>query len=359
MRASQGSAPAADEPEAAAPVPGWDAAYDWQGTVDKRENPVVVNPLRGAVATANSNWLPEGYPEGYPHHITYDWAEPQRQARVEQLFVDSSQMQSVQTMLDGQADRYSGGMVALRDTILRLLPQGVRIDEELIRGLAGWDGRMTADSPFPLIITAWHRHLGETVLRDDLGEDYGSIPPANLDRLMEILRDAGARNWCDNIATSEAEDCGDAIFAAGQAMLAELKADYGDDWHRWRWGTAHETVHEHRPFSRVGALSGFFTIRAEMDGGRYTLLRNSTDFAGKMPYAGVHGSALRTVYDFADLEKSLYMISTGQSGNVFSPHYRDLNALWARLDYVTIPTEPAAYRAAAAGTFTLTPGTAQ
>ena len=138
--------------------------------------------------------------------------------------------------------------------------------------------------------------------------------------------------------------------------LKELEAAYGTDWRKWRWGDAHKTLHEHRPFTRVGALSRFFTIRQEMDGGKYTLLRNSNDFSKDEPYAGVHGSALRTVYDFADLEKSQFIISTGQSGNVMSPHYDDLAAKWARLEYLPMVTQPEVYGRDVSGRFILKPG---
>ena len=44
------------------------------------------------------------------------------------------------------------------------------------------------------------------------------------------------------------------------------------------------------------------------------------------------------LFDFADLETSRYMHSTGQSGNVFSPWYSNLAGRWARVEYITIPT---------------------
>ena len=91
-------------------------------------------------------------------------------------------------------------------------------------------------------------------------------------------------------------------------------------------------------------------------GGTYTLLRNSNDFSKDEPYAGVHGSALRAVYDFADLEKSQFIISTGQSGNVMSPHYDDLAEKWAKLEYVPMVTRLEDYGRSVSGRFILKPG---
>ena len=335
-----------------APVPGWIDFYDWQGYLDPAQLPTRFNPSEGAVATANSNWLPEGY----RNHITYDWAEAFRQHRVEELFVTSSEKQSLETMKKAQADRYSPGLVAFRDEAFRLIPQGVRLNEELQQALQQWDGMMDVNSPFPLILTAWHRNLQARMLRDDLQEDFGLVERGSLTRMLTMLRSTGARNWCNDVVTPPNESCGDVLFAAVGDALKELEAGYGADWRKWRWGDAHKTLHEHRPFSRVGALSRFFTIRKEMDGGTYTLLRNSNDFSKDEPYAGVHGSALRAVYDFADLEKSQFIISTGQSGNVMSPHYDDLAEKWAKLEYVPMVTRPEDYGRSVSGRFILKPG---
>ena len=51
---------------------------------------------------------------------------------------------------------------------------------------------------------------------------------------------------------------------------------------------------------------------------------------GATPYASDHAAGYRMVVDFADLESSLYIISTGQSGHFLSPHYDDLSQIWRR-----------------------------
>ncbi|MCB1423299.1 MAG: penicillin acylase family protein [Nitratireductor sp.] len=335
-----------------APVPGWIDFYDWQGYLEPTQLPTRLNPAEGAVATANSNWLPEDY----QNHITYDWAEAFRQQRVEDLFVTSTEKQSLETMKAAQADRYSPALVAFRNEAFRLIPQGVRLNEELQQALQQWDGMMDAGSPFPLILTAWHKNLQGRMLKDDLQDDFGLVEKGSLTRMLTMLRSTGARNWCNDVITPANETCGDILFASITDTLQELETAYGADWRKWRWGEAHKTLHEHRPFSRVGALSRFFTIRKEMDGGKYTLLRNSNDFSKEEPYAGVHGSALRAVYDFADLEKSQFIISTGQSGNVMSPHYDDLAEIWARLEYVPMVTRPEDYGRNVSGRFILKTG---
>lgn len=334
-----------------APVPGWVEFYDWEGYRPFLSLPFDINPPSGAFATANANWLPADY----NRLITHDWVEDFRQRRVEELFVDDGRKHSLATMVAGQADMISRAMLRFRDEALAALPQGVRLNEEIMTALAAWDGRMDKDRPEPLLMTAWHRNLQRLMLGDDLGADFELVQSGNITRMLNMLTSTGARNWCDRTPTPAIETCGEILFQAMADTLAELERRYGDNWREWRWGRAHRTWHAHRPFSEVDMLAGMFTIRAEMSGGKYTLWRNSNDFSGERPYAGVHGSQLRAIYDLADLDRSRYMISTGQSGNFLSPHYRDLVDDWAEMDYLTIPTDPAAYRERAAGVFTLSP----
>jgi penicillin amidase len=47
-----------------------------------------------------------------------------------------------------------------------------------------------------------------------------------------------------------------------------------------------------------------------------------------MPFARTHAGGFRGLYDLADPEKSRFMIATGESGHIFSPHYGDLAPLW-------------------------------
>ena len=79
--------------------------------------------------------------------------------------------------------------------------------------------------------------------------------------------------------------------------------------------------------------------------------------ASGRPYAAIHGAGYRGVYDLGSPDASRYVISTGESGNLFSPHYDDLLRLWARGGTVTIPTEPTAIAASSVHRLTLQPPT--
>ena len=67
-----------------APVPGWDATYDWKGYLKFEDIPRVDDPNVAAIGTANARMVDPDY----PHHLTYDWDAPFRQQRVKELIFD-------------------------------------------------------------------------------------------------------------------------------------------------------------------------------------------------------------------------------------------------------------------------------
>ena len=123
----------------------------------------------------------------------------------------------------------------------------------------------------------------------------------------------------------------------------------------WRWGDAHVAINVHRPLGNFPIIGGLFNREIEMDGGAFTIFRADYSFASKRPYAAVHGAGYRAIYDLGDPDRSVYIISTGESGNVFSDHYDDLMKLWAAGEYITIPTTPSAVAAATKHTLLLQP----
>src|SRR3989338_6657665 len=105
----------------------------------------------------------------------------------------------------------------------------------------------------------------------------------------------------------------------------------------------------------VPVLRYFVNIRQSTSGGDTTLMRGRTKGTGANPYLNVHGGGYRGVYDFADPDSSVFILSTGQSGHPLSRHYDDLGELWRRGEYIPMSLDPELARAAAVGITVLTP----
>ncbi len=110
-----------------------------------------------------------------------------------------------------------------------------------------------------------------------------------------------------------------------------------------------------RPVLAFAGIGRFFNVVEPSRGGSYTLDRGKADLGEEAPYANRHASSYRAIYDLADLDRSLYIHTTGQSGNPFSPFYRSLAERWAKVEYIEIATKRAEIDKAAIGMWKLTP----
>jgi len=318
------------------PAPGWEARYDWAGWVPADETPREFDPARGFIATANQRVTPPGY----PHYITNDWAAPYRQQRIEQV-LQSRPKHTADDMAALHADIQSLAVPVILPWLLQARPQHALAAAAQVQ-LQGFDGTMAADKAAPLIFWAWVRQLTQGVFEDDLG-------PALWQRLaggrsfrdaLEGVLDRNDASWCDDRRTPAVETCATQSDAALGRALDELQARFGSDAAQWRWGDAHIARSEHRPFSRVKALSRFFELRTPVGGDTYTV---NVSRVGLKPdattgelYLDEHGPSLRAIYDLGDPRQSRVMHSTGQSGIVWSPLYRSWVQPWATVGYLPL-----------------------
>jgi penicillin G amidase len=174
--------------------------------------------------------------------------------------------------------------------------------------------------------------------------------------LLRLLEgQATARDWCDDRTTPQHETCDAVVGAALTAALSDLAKRYGEDRATWRWGRAHVAFGRHAALGELPLIGPLFNIEIESAGGNFTLNRGMVDFRTSRPFASRHAASYRAIYDLADLDHSLYMHSTGQSGNPLAPSYRAFVQRWARVEYIEIATARAAIARAAVGTWRLTP----
>jgi penicillin amidase len=313
-----------------APAPGWLAKYDWGGFIPYEELPRAHNPADGTLMTANHRITPRGY----PHYITSEWQPPYRANRISEL-LGALPKHSI-----GSFARIQGDVVSL--PVRELLPRLAKVTPKSDAGrralalLNQWDGAMVDDRPEPLIVSAWWREFSRAIYADELGEAFRTNWLTRAQFVINVLNDKDKQaRWCDNVRTKAAENCDELLAATLDAALADLRKRYGEDMAAWRWGAAHYARHEHRPFGRVSWLAPFFDITVPTGGDAYTVnvARNRLEDPVR-PYANTHAASLRAIYDLSNLENSLYIHSAGQSGNVFSPHYRSFTQAWAKIEYI-------------------------
>jgi penicillin amidase len=244
----------------------------------------------------------------------------------------------------------------LQPLMIAAAQAGRSVDDAVLDQLTSWDAVMRPDRPEPLIFTAWMRETVRAIYADDLGQMFPRYFDSRAAALIRLLEGrAKSRDWCDDRTTPDRESCGAVLAIALNRALRDLEKRYGADRSKWRWGTAHYAYSEHRPFSDVVYLSSLFNVTVPSPGGDYTLNRGKVEYDAEPPFANRHASTLRAIYDFADLERSLFIHTTGQSGNPFSPFYRSFAERWAKVEYIEIPAKREAIAKSTLGTWTLAP----
>ena len=198
--------------------------------------------------------------------------------------------------------------------------------------LRAWDGSHGIDQVEP---TLYYRLLFETVrnaMADEIGEEV----------LEDYLRTFFSKNthrylvkndsslWWDDVSTDGIIETRGAICA--QALIDAvygLEYDLGEDIATWTWGKMHQIEHPH-PLGAQKPLDKLFNV------GPYPvasgdLVINKLDFNLATigdPYIARGGPAMRIIIDFADVEKSVSINPTGQSGYFMDDHYQDQTQMY-------------------------------
>ncbi|MGE0658908.1 MAG: penicillin acylase family protein [Reyranellaceae bacterium] len=327
---SPGRIPLRRNGDGSLPAPGWNGEYDWTGIVPFDQLPRAFNPPAGRLVNANAQVVAPDY----PHFITRNWAEPYRQERAEAMLA-LGRAHTVSTMISIQADALSPDAADMLPILMRAERLHPLADAAMAR-LQLWDGRMLRARAEPLIYVGWLRALHRALYADELGErlfeDMRSEEVTVLRRLLQR-----APSWCDDVNTAETETCERIMGKALGMALDELTDRFGGTPDSWRWGDAHFAWFRHRLFDNIPPLRFLGNRSIAVDGGFHTLNRASPSArVTRAPFAAIHGATMRSVMDFADLDRTRFVVPLGQSGNPLSPWYDNMLEDWRDLRYVTI-----------------------
>ncbi len=297
-----------------APVPGWTGEFDWEGYVPFEEAPRSYNPPSGRIINANQQVTPSDY----PYLINPDWTEPYRADRILEL-LDSLERHTVASSMRIQGDQVSLYARELAGELLQLEltdPALMALQAELF----GWNGEMAADAVAPLVVAAWQREFLPLAFSSRLGMQFSEWAGNRPVVILELLR--GPDSAC------EGGSCSDLAVRAFTAAAEWLNSELGPDRSRWQWSDLHYVEQEHAVLGS-SPLASLANLRIANGGGAYTVNAARYDLMGsEHPFRQTEGPGYRAVMDLGDPAASVFMQSTGQSGNLLSAHYRDLQEDW-------------------------------
>ncbi len=332
----------------------------WLGTFPYADNPEFVDPEGGLLGNTNNKIVDRPFPD----HVSFLWGDTQRVQRW-QFLMQTREVHTRESFIEAQLDTVSNAARSLLPLVGADLwftgeaaaagtTEGQR--QRALDLLAEWNGEMNEHLPEPLIYAAWMRALQDRLIRDEMGplaDQFTHMEPLFIDRVFRNTD--GAAVWCDVLQSAPVETCTDIARLSLDDALVWIGENYGTALESLRWGDAHIATHDHPVLGETPIINWVVNIRQSTSGDDHTLMRGATSGEDPNPFYNVHAGAYRGVYDFADPDSSVFIISTGQSGHPLSRHYDDLGVLWRRGEYIPMSLDPDLARAGAVGVTTLVP----
>lgn len=313
------------------PTPGDGDRAGWVRFLTLDELPHLYDPPGGMIVSANTKPVDDRYP--FPLGHTF---EPYfRYQRITDLLHERRALHRLTPEDMGIIQNDARSLWAEKVFERFLLPTlaGLRFDtpemEEIKQTLMAWDGRPTKESAGAAIFYATIDQLERAILERHFGNQELLI--AWLELLNTAVMPLERLFEADDPPLFPAADRVPLVKEALLRARAELVHALGPTVSRWRWGAIHQLWHRHRMHD-AKALRPLVSIGPfEVGGDGFSV--NNAHFLHSSPYEVVLGPGIRMIFDLASWDEARVVLSTGNSGNIGSPRFRDHAGLWAEGRY--------------------------
>lgn len=325
------------------PQDGSTGEYDWKGFVSFEQLPELFNPPEGFIATANNKTT-----NTFPYHISNLWEPPSRIQRIRELLTKTEKL-SVDDFKRIQMDYYSHFAKEMIPYLLSAYDSVSVSDTRIKTALTyfrNWNFiEKNTDVPTS-IFEVYFQKLIHNIFLDEMGEELFNqyIVLANMPyRITLSLLSTSDSAWFDDVTTPQIETRDDIIRRSFSEAIEELQKQFGGEMKEWQWGKLHTITFKHL-FGDVKVLRTIFNVGPFEVGGSGTTVNNG-EFRFTRPFAMTLGPSTRHIVDFANLDGSLSVIPTGESGQPLSDHYSDQVQLWLKGEYHQFPIHEKAVEA--------------
>jgi len=199
-------------------------------------------------------------------------------------------------------------------------------ERRILDRMRAWKGDYTLESISATIYHRWVFRILNNTFGDELNaSQFDQLLTTHFSkRIIATLVDIPNSIWWDDILTENIKETHeDIIQKSFEEALAFLIEDFGEDETQWTWNKVHSLEHEH-PMGQVAALRPFFNVGPfPISGSREVINNMGFGYNSEGFYKVGSGPSTRRVIDFSDVENSMSILPTGQSGNIFSSHYKD------------------------------------
>lgn len=363
-----GKVPIRNNPMPLIPKNGSTSEFDWKGFVDFNNLPQVLNPKEGFIATNNN--LPVRNLNFYIGNL---WEPASRAERINELLTSKSKF-SVDDFIQFQNDVISPQARKVYPLILDAFKNVEVKDENLKKVLTyfkNWNAELNIYDQTSSVYNYFFIELLKNTFLDEMGEDLlnqfvfvGNVPHRVIFQLLfsESSKESAIRSpmvnrhnptptyqefistsWFDNINTKPIETKEETIRKSLADALTKLENDFGKDSKYWQWGKIHQVKFKH-PFSGQNSILNYLVDIGPFEiGGDQTTL-NNTSFKFSEPFDNNLGPSMRQITDLSNIDSSLIILTSGQSGHITHDNYSDQSEMWLKGKYILFNTASKVYQ---------------
>lgn len=332
------------------PVSGSTSAHEWKGYVAQSEMPRLYNPSNHIIVTANNQIVDDNSSQ----YVTTDWDYGYRARRITDLLsaatnVSATDYQRIQAdVLSIPASKLTPKFITAGSSATGDAATAAKI-------LNGWDYTMTRDSAAAAVYEATAGALARATIEPVLGKDVYGVYRDNFSSsgVYTVLINLMNQPTAPFITSSPNE----VIVKALNDAMAELRSALGSDTSKWRWGALHQAHFAH-PLASAFPLNYLFDV-APVDRPGDSVTVNAAGGGGfsadPADYSQQTVPSMRQIIDLSNFDNSLWVTTTGESGQPGSAHYSDLVPLWDQNKYQPMYYSPEKQASSATGILTLKP----
>jgi penicillin amidase len=296
-------------------MPGEDSSYEWQGIIPFEENPMIKNPERGFVSSANQ----KSTDASYPYYLGTASSFPlYRGISVNQQLAGMTQV-SAEDMQSLQTNNYNVFAAQARPALMKFVDQSLlsKDAQRMVQTMASWNlYNHPTEKGITIFKLIWDS-VESAVWSDELaGADIPLTKPEAFVLLDQMYRDTNFK-VADNINTKDkVETLKEQVMAGIEKATLHCVALEKNNQLTWEAFKATRVLH----LTKIPALS---RLNLPIGGGV-----NIINATGEN-----HGPSWRMVVHLTDEIEAYGLYPGGQSGNPGSPYYDSFVDYWAAGKY--------------------------
>ena len=289
--------------------------------VDFEDNPQSINPASNYVYSSNNQ------PDTIAGVLYPGYYLPEdRGQRIEQLLEVKNDwtQEDVQQMIFDVTSPVVPQVIA--NLVASLKTENFsKNEQEALQNLKDWNGEYKKEDTAPTIYNRFLYEFLEGTFKDELGESFPMFMQTPLMKKMIAVQAKKAVSvWFDDVTTEPKETKSDIVQRSFINAISFLENQLGDTVSLWSWSKVISVEHGHALAAGGETLRKIFNVGPfSMDGGNEVINNQLFTLNETGIYKVKAGPSTRRVIDFSNIENSVSILPTGQSGNIFSKYYKD------------------------------------